>query len=441
MNKFFIAVILIAFLLAGCAGQFNFGGQTAASTSAPTQEQTSTLEPAEPQVEPSAAPGEEPAIEPSVAETQPVMPASKSAVCLPPADHPAMAYSDYQTFPQVILDFLNGGASPEELAVTLMVQGLGPEEQPVWAEDLTGDGVREVVVTIFDSSNPLQGALLIYNCVDGQYVLAHLVLSKQQARAPMLRHIQDINADGLREVVYSSTHCGAHTCFEEVQILSYADGVYSEKLEGSTLEYPYPELKLTDFDHDGRYSLEVIGTTIASVGAGPQRDTINIWNYDPASGTWKLGEQNLAASPFRVHLLHDAESAMDRGEYLIGSLLFQQVIEDEGLLEWADPEAEYNNLAAYAFFKRIVAAVFMDDRATAQTLYTELEESYAKSQQYAYVAMAEVFLADSETLGLEGGCTSARQYAEANASVVLTRLSSAVFGYANPDFEPADVCP
>jgi len=352
-----------------------------------------------------------------------------------------MAYTDYQTFPQVILDYLNAGASTEELAVNLIVRGLGPEEQPVWAEDLTGDGVREVVVTVFDESQPRQGSLLIFNCVDGQYELAFLVISEQQAYAPLLRHIQDFNADGQREVVYSSTHCGAHTCFEDVQILSYENGEYLPRLEGSTPEYPYPDIKLTDFDHDGVYNLEVVGTAIASVGAGPQRDSINIWQYDAGSSTWKLGEHTLAASPFRVHLVHDAEGAMDRAEYLIGSLLFEQVIEDEQLLEWADEEEEYRNLAAYAYFKRIVAAVYLEDLAAADQLFGELDKLYGRGNQYAYVDMAEVFLAVNQSDGLEVACTAVQQYSETNKAVVLTPLSSSVYGYANPDFEPADICP
>ena len=439
MKKIAIAVLSIMFFLAGCSGQFNLGGQTPADNGSAT---SSEIQPTSSAADNATAEtGTQTSDQPAPTDTPPVIPASTSAICVPPADHPELAYSDYQSIPQAILDYLNAGASPEELAVTLIVQGWGPEKQPVWAEDLTGDGVREVVATVYDQAQPPQGALLIFNCVDAKYVLSDLVVSEQQAHAPVLRHIQDINADGLREVVYSSTHCGAHTCFEDVQILAWENGEYTPKLEGSTLDYPYPELRLTDFDHDGIYDLEVVGTSIASVGAGPQRDTINIWTYDPASETWKLGQQTLAASPFRIHLLHDAEAAMDRGEYLIASLLFQQVIEDESLLDWADPEAEYNNLAAYSYYKRIVAAVYMENRLSAETLFNELEELYGKSDQYAYVDMAEVFLKDSQTLGLEGGCTSARQFAETNASVVLTPLGSAVFGYANPDFEPADVCP
>ena len=435
MKKIGIVVFVLSFLITGCMGELGGGNFPAEDTPVPTY--TEVLETPASSDEPEPEVTEEPVQE----ATLPVLPVSESAVCVPSAEHPEMAYTDYETFPQVIMDYLNSGASPEELAVNLIVRGLGPEEQPVWAEDLTGDSVREVVVTVFDETQPRQGAMLIFNCTDGQYALSHLVLSEQSAYAPLLLYIQDFNADGQREVVYSSTHCGAHTCFQDVQILQYKNGSYISMLDGSTLEYPYPEIKLTDFDHDGMYNLEVIGTAIASVGAGPQRDSINIWQYDAGSSTWKLGEQSLAVSPFRVHLVHDAESAMDRGEYLIGSLLFQQVIEDEQLLEWADEEAEYRNLAAYSYYKRIVAAVYLNDRATAEQLFDELETLYGRGNQYAYVDMAEVFLAVHASDGLEVACTAVQQFSETNKAVILTPLSSSVYGYANPDFEPADVCP
>ena len=433
MKKIFLILSVLLLVITGCSSQINFGNLSGTPTPTSAEEQDQTQPVGENDLQLTNQPAEE--------RVTPIVPVSESKACLPPADHPELAYTDYQSFPQVILEYLNAGASPEELAVTLIVNGLGPKEQPVWAEDLTGDGVREVAVTVYDETQFPQGALLIYDCVDGRYLLAHLVISEQQFHAPLLRHIQDINADGLREVVYSSTNCGAHTCFEDVQILEYDDGVYLAKLEGSTLEFPYPEIKLTDYDHDGVYSLEVVGTTIASVGAGPQRDSINVWDFDSASRTWQLKSQSLAASPFRVHLLHDAEAAMDRGEYLIASLLFQQVIEDENLLEWAEPEEEYNNLAAYAYFKRVVAAVFLDDRAAAERLFSELEDEFARSDQYAYVEMAEVFLEESAASGLEDGCTAARLYADANEFVILTPLGSEVYGYANPDLGAADVCP
>ncbi|MEJ2758450.1 MAG: hypothetical protein P8046_08235 [Anaerolineales bacterium] len=436
MKKQFALSLILILLLSGCSSlQGLLPTATASAGDIEGSQPTATSAAADAPTEP--ADGETPAGTPDVT----TMPVSESVACVPPSEHPDFVFSTYEELPQTILDYLNGGASPEELAVSLIVQGLGPEDQPVWAEDLTGDGYREVVVTVYDPANQPQGALMIYNCQNGAYVLVHVIVSEVNAFAPVILHIQDINADGEREAVLSSTNCGAHTCFQDVKILAWENEHYTEKLEGSTLEYPYPDVKLTDYDHDGIYTLEVTGTAYGSVGAGPQRDTINSWTYDPTVRLWRLTDQTLAASPFRIHLVHDADAAMDREEYLIASLLYEQVINDDSLLEWAKEEVEYNNLAAYAAYKRVVAAVFMGDRPSAETIFTELKDQYGKSSQYGYVEMAEAFLTDSETLGAEGGCTAARQYAASHQTQVLDPLGSAVYGYANPDYTPEDICP
>jgi hypothetical protein len=438
MNKL-SPILIIAILLTACSGLLPAGpaGQPEQPVvTDPTPEEVIDLD-----TDPEALPMEEETEEPAAETNTPAVPTSTSLICVTLGDHPELAYTTYEEFPQAILDYLNAGASPEELAVSLILQELGPKDRPVWAEDLNGDGVREVVATVINLALQPQGAMLIFDCQDGQYVLSHTVVSSEGTFAPQLLYVQDFNNDGNHEVIYSIKNCGAHTCFEDVNILSWRNGEYTSIFEGSTLDYPYPDIKLTDFNHDGVYNMEVTGTTIASVGAGPQRNSINTWAYDQISGTWKLSEQTMAASPFRIHLMHDAEAAMDRGEYLIGGLLFQQVIEDDTYLEWANPETEYNNLAAYAYFKRIVAASFFNDQAAAKALFTELEELYAESDQYAYVEMAALFLTEAESLGLEEGCSAARQYAADNLFVILTPLGSAVYGYANPDLEPADVCP
>jgi len=439
-KKFIMPLLLVGLLiLVGCGNQpaanlpAEGEGQLPVDILAPEEQVQPTQEESSEEVV------EEPAIEPTP--TPVPRPTSKAAICVTPSEHARLETASYSEFPQQILDYLNSGATPEELAVELIVGQLSPDDQPVWAEDLTQDGIRDVVVTVLDKQNPPRGAMMIFTCQGSEFVVSHVTVAEPDHHAPKLLHIQDLNDDGLWEVVYTSTICGAHTCYEDIQILSWESGVFVTRLEGSTADLPYPNVQLTDFDRDGSYNLEVVGTAIGSVGAGPQRDSINIWSYDPNSDHWKLTEQTLASSPFRVHVLHDAEGAMDREEYLIASLLFQQVIEDETLLEWSNPEDEYNTLAAYAYYKRIVANVFLGDRGAALTLYDELDELYSKTDQYAYVRMADAFLTDSEVLGLEGGCTAARQYAASNASVVLTPLGSSVYGYANPDFEAEDMCP
>lgn len=436
-----LCILLCLFIFTGCTPPPAATPQVGTTDTSPTTAPPSTNDTA---VQPTAAVatpggGDTPAVVPTPTEIP--RPTSEASVCVAPSEHGPLELTTYAQYPQIIMDYLNSGASPEELAVELIINQLSPDEQPVWAEDLTRDGVRDVVVTVLDKENHPGGALMIFTCNGSEYVLSHIVVAPQDYYAPKLLHIQDMNNDGLREVIYSSTVCIAHTCYEDIQIINWASGIFVPRLEGSTADLPIPEVQLTDFDQDGIYDLEVVGKFISDVAAGPQRMSINIWTYDPNSTSWRLTEQSLASSPFRIHLVHDAEDAMDRGEYLIAALLFQQVIDDDSLLDWRDATEERNTLSAYAYYKQIVANVFLGDRATAQALYDEFVELYGDTAQSAYVEMAEIFLTDSDVLGTEGGCASARQYAAANEYVILTPLGSSVYGYTNRDFTSEDVCP
>ncbi|MEN8243106.1 MAG: hypothetical protein ABFS17_14425, partial [Chloroflexota bacterium] len=266
--------------------------------------------------------------------------AGDQRTCVDLGAHDPLPEAAYEEYPAAIMAYLNQGASPEELAVELIVRELGPNEQPVRAEDLTGDGIRDLVVSIFNLQIQPQGGMMIYTCVAGQYQLDYISLAGPSEHAPEALVIQDLNADQLPDLVYTKTNCGAHTCFDDVEIVSWVDGVFVDLVEGSTTDLPNPSAQLTDYDRDGIYSLEVVGTAVASVGAGPQRDQTKIWEYDPDEGLWKFASESLASSPFRIHLVHDADDAMLRGEYQIGSLLFAQVVTEEDLLDWLNPTEE-----------------------------------------------------------------------------------------------------
>lgn len=283
---------------------------------------------------------------------------------------------------------------------------------------------------------------MIYTCAEREYVLSYLSLAQQTEQTPQALLIQDLDADDLPELVFSTTSCGAHTCFDDVEILSWVDGAFMERVEGDTTDLPNPSAQLTDYDRDAVYTLEVVGTAIASVGAGPQRDQTKTWEYDPADGLWKYTSTSLAVSPFRIHLVHDADDAMLRGEYQIASLLFSEVVEDEDLLDWLNPTEEALNLGAYSYFKRVVAAGFLAQIQGGEDLLVEMTQEYLDTSQEAYLEMAQAFWSAFTSSGsAEEGCDAAHQYAVLNQPAVLDPLSSTTYGYANRDYGPTDICP
>jgi hypothetical protein len=361
--------------------------------------------------------------------------------CITPSSHRELEETAYEDTPQEILAYLNDGASPEELAVAMIHRGLNLDQQPVVVDDLTADGLYEVIVTLLNATAPSQGALLIYTCEQNHYALSHIETSQPAYRAPTVIYIRDMNADGQDELIFSSSSCGAHTCFEDLGILSWMGDHFENSLEGSTNDLPYPRVQLTDYDRDYIYDLEVTGTGIGSVGAGPQRDHIKVWRFVPNTGHWVFASESYGPSDFRIHVVHDADAAMRRGEYQIASLLYQEVIEDDTLKDWMSPDYERMNLSAYAYFKQVVAKALMGDVEGATDIYANMSIIYRNQDQEAYVVMALEFLTGFAAGGEEEGCQVVEEFAEQYTDQILTNLGSSIYGYANPDYSPQDICP
>jgi hypothetical protein len=383
----------------------------------------------------------EPQLDPPTPTPTPTWAPPASPNCLEPSAHGDLAETSYEDTPQEILTYLNEGSSPEELAVELMLRDINVDQQPVVVDDLTADGLYEVIVTILNPQSPPQGALLIYTCQGEQYALTHIEASGAFIRAPVVIYIGDINVDGQNELIISSSSCGAHTCYEDVRILSWTGSHFESRLEGDTSDLPYPRVQLTDYDRDGVYDFEATGTAVGSVGAGPQRDLIKVWKYDAGTGFWNLDSEAFGPSNFRIHVVYDADKAMRRGEYQIAFLLYQQVITDDKLLDWMNPDYERRNLSAYAYFKQVVTSAMMGDIDQMTDIYADMTIIYQGQELYAFAEMALAFLTGFAAGGEQEGCAAAHQFAAQHPDTILTPLGSTTYGYFNPDYEPEDICP
>ena len=433
-------ITLIALLVVGCSQEtYAPTSKSPPITEEPVQQPSNTSE-VVPETPTLVLPTDTPT--PTV-ETIVDTPPPPTSVCVLPSAHAPLEETFYEDYPRAILDFINAGATPGELAEVLISREMTLEKQqlPVIPADLTADGLDEVIVTIVNPEVYPQGHMLIYNCQEGIFMLAHIEPSDTAVYAPQVIRIVDMNADGQNELIITKSSRGAHTSFADIQILSWTGSFFESKLQGSTKDLPSPEANLTNYDQDEIYELEVVGHGVQSTGAGPPRDIIRLWEYDRDTGYWVLASEILAASNWRIHALHDADAAMRRGEYLIAGLLYQQVMEDESLLDWMDHLLERANLSAYAYFKRVVATAFQGDLDGATTLYGQMSLELEDTSQYIFVEMTLSFLEGFAVDGQEGGCAAAHEFADLNEEAILMPLGSAVYGYSNPDYAPEDICP
>jgi hypothetical protein len=155
-----------------------------------------------------------------------------------------------------------------------------------------------------------------------------------------------------------------------------------------------------------------------------------------------LAEETLGPSNFRIHILHDADEASRRGEYLVAAFLYNQVINDQELVDWMDRIGERLNLGAYGRYKMVVVYTLLGEPEAAQSWLEDLKRNFPPEYvQFAYVEMAVEFLRGFNEGGQQAGCDAAHVYAAVNADRILAPLGQQKFGYANPDYSPLDICP
>lgn len=371
-----------------------------------------------------------------------VSPTQSLSACGTSHASPTLPSGAFSTYPQSILDYLDKGGTPESLDQALYSVGVSNQPISVATGDLTGDKKVDVVVSIFDPASqitPPAGMLLIYVCSDGQYSLAYEQESANGEGAPGIRYLQDLDADGKADLVTSTATCGASTCFEAVEILEWNDSTFENRLQGTTIDLPYPDIRISGPDGAGLYQLEVTGSGYGSVGAGPPRGVERIFSLDPSSMTWKPGTDILEPSNYRIHVLQDADAAARQADYVNALQLYGRVVHDTTLQDWVDPVKERADLAAYALYKTFVVYELQNQVDLAQSTFDELKSSFPEaSAQYGYVQLAEAFQRGYGQGGISTGCAAAKTFADQNQAEILAPLG---LGYGNQAFTAEDICP
>jgi hypothetical protein len=307
----------------------------------------------------------------------------------------------------------------------------------VVAVDLTGDGSPEIAIALREPSD-----LLIFSCQGGVYApsyrLQQNVEQWEVGWIVNLQQVDDVNADGQPEVVFTLSTCGAHTCYKTLQVLGW-DGVAFTSLMGGNLDMPYPDYTVTP----GR--IEAKSGPIGSVGAEPQRGYAEIWEWD--GRVFTITQQIWDPPLYRYHALLDGDRALMSGDYAGAIATYEQVISDDTLQEWGtvsgiiDPAEERTLLTAFARWRLVLVYLLTGDTDTAQSAYDRLQADHPiETTGHDVSAMAQVFwtaylIEDSIAVGC------AEVVARAASETAVQDFFNWTYGYANPYWEPLNLCP
>jgi hypothetical protein len=279
------------------------------------------------------------------------------------------------------------------------------------------------------------GSVLVLLCRGDSYVPSIPPSLEEAGAVPALHADAELTGDSSADLLMGWRTCGAHTCFERFEVLSATGAQVTRHALDPSADLPYPEATI---GADG--SLAVTATEIGSIGAGPYRRFTRTWVWDPANRAFRLDFEEFEPPRYRIHVLLDADAAARLGDLQEALDLYHRVVLDDSLLDWVDPTIERANLTGYSMFRVVLTYLRMNDAGDAQKAYGILQNQYPdEAVGQAYAAMGQAFWdVYTATNDLEQGCRAARDFAESSADEVLTPL---YFGYANPVYTPADVCP
>jgi hypothetical protein len=340
------------------------------------------------------------------------------------------------------------------------------------AVDVTGNTTPDVVValTFFVEDQYADGGLFVYRCQGGQHkggavsALGGQVLSAG-GPDPGIRAIQDMNGDGVPEIVFSYIEImGTHANFTRLFHIIEWDGTQFVDLIQSD-SYPPNAAPVNNgdgvvLDTDGNRNPELVlinGTGHYYEDGGPERERTDVWAWDGYAV--RLARREYEPAMYRFQSVQDGDDAARLGDYGRALALYQQAISDEQLLGWSQgqlwPDSAYGTdptptpdpnerarLSAYAYYRTMLVHVAQGSMSEADLTYGTLQERFpAGTAGHPYSELATVFWkAYSASRDSAAACNKAVEYATTHVDEILDPLGSDFYGFSNRDYAPEDIC-
>ena len=372
---------------------------------------------------------------------------------------------EYPAYFQKILDFLNAGGEPEYLHNYL---GLQPDS---WAEvDMTGDGIPELVMSVY--------GVHILMCENGHYEdLLHFLIGDDPFLSSRIMAINDMNLDGVPELVIRGVIMSAGVFIYRIYEwdgVSFQSLIWSEQELASwfytptgialnwysywapyTLSYNQQVMSIAGLgdtvqDTDGNGTLELIIHSDIPIPKyrydGPWRKTKQIYMWN--GSFFNLAQLSIEPPIYRFQAVEDGDRLSLLGNYQEAMNLYKAAIFDKTLYAWSmdnysaqfaaegqglpTPEfipidqEEYNNLAAYAYYRIMLLYILQNETGEAHIAYTDLQAISPDNQQgHIYAEMAIEFWGKYQsTKSIGEACSAAIKFAEGHKDNIYTYLGN-----------------
>jgi len=337
--------------------------------------------------------------------------------------------------------------------------------EPYQLIDVTNDGQSEILINGETKDGVGAGSLYIYSCQSGTYTILHKI-SALESPSPQLAIVQDLNKNGISEIVIAIRTCGGFGSCWVISILEWDGEVFQNLADDQINEDRAPWLDKLDFDDtDNNGTIEIIVSKgLPShpdrLSDGPWRKYTEVYSWNGKMYVQK--SRTLTSPQFRFQVIQDADQETIKQNYDMALSLYQEAIFSDKLEWWSidrhiyyrnniwestEPtplpdSTEYPNLAAYADYRIMLLHLIQGHESDATTAYNTLQQKFGNDPYgHPYAEMATAFWdAYQSAHSVYDGCAAAIQYA-AEHPEILTPLGSGYHGAQSHQYKPEDVCP
>ena len=369
-------------------------------------------------------------------------PSECPALGAPPPPPPPQDFGSYST---VIGRYLSTGGSVTVLEATLRNWGAITDQGGlVQADtDITGDGVREVIVTLFNPNSYNTdaalnaGQLLIYGCDSGGYRLLYQTAYNAGIAVPELVRVGDMNADVKNELVYFTESCNSAGCYKDGKILNWNVilGTF-EELNAGQIVAINGRISVVDVDEDGVLELTAAINPPGTSSTGPPRSVVDVWDWNGVDYLLALREEPEGAR-YRIHAIYDADDLFRDGQVRQGILAYDDARRDSNLLAWAVAN-ESEILRAYAAYRIVIGYARVQSARAENWIEVLVGENPPGSPGHGFAQMGQAFMDNFRATG-DTRAACAQAISVAASANVMGPLNS--YGYNNRAYTLGDLCP
>lgn len=326
----------------------------------------------------------------------------------------------------------------------------GKKNGSVLFKDLNGDGTEEITLSyVFANKDgfPFSTQVIIYECRNGQYIQNRTDFGDRVYKFIVLL-AEDLIEIGYPQILVAQTWLGT-ACDDFAVVIGWNGKQWATFF--STYLYCPAYIRVNDLNGDGLKELIITARNQGNLETGIGRQLTETYGWDGVQ--FVLRTRVFHPSPYRIHLLQDAQLAVDAGDFRQAIRHYERAATVRALKETPsidqdidDFKAAFNYQTAFANFRLVTLWLKAERPDRARSVINRMKVQYpASTAGNEFLELAQLFLKEVEGgASLELACEAVTAKIDVDYPDELVGPVGAIgfWGTANVEYiETKEACP